>query len=327
MAPGRENRAIAGLSMGGGQAFTIGLKHLDRFAWSRGVQLRTGERYGVSPREHLPGFLDHPDEVNRKLKLLFFSCGTEDPRYPGQLDLADKLKQHGIHYVSYPTPACMSGRCGVAALAEFAQESFPGGTLMRRPILAARAAPRPARPRTSSRPRSTRTIRHLPHLRAQGLGSDSHRATGSAPLRRPNSPRTTAVIWSVTLGPLEPSIYIYSFTVDGVAIPDPVNPRMKLRARTSASLVEVKDDPPAFWEPRDVPHGTVEINWEKSKAINGETRAIWIYTPPEYAQDHPPLSRALPAPRLQRHRRRMDHGGQRELRPRQSARRQEGSCP
>jgi enterochelin esterase-like enzyme len=91
-------------------------------------------------------------------------------------------------------------------------------------------------------------------------------------------------VWSVTLGPFEPSIYIYSFNVDGVSIPDPVNPRIKLRARTSASMVEVKDDTPAFWEARDVPHGAVEINWEKSKAIAGETRAIWIYTPPDYAK-------------------------------------------
>jgi enterochelin esterase-like enzyme len=91
-------------------------------------------------------------------------------------------------------------------------------------------------------------------------------------------------VWSITVGPFEPSIYIYSFTVDGVAIPDPVNPRIKLRARTSASMVEVKDETPAFWEPRDVPHGVVEINWEKSEAIAGETRAIWIYTPPDYAK-------------------------------------------
>jgi len=91
-------------------------------------------------------------------------------------------------------------------------------------------------------------------------------------------------VWSVTLGPFEPSIYIYNFNVDGVAIPDPINPRIKLRARTSASMVEVKDDTPAFWEPRDVPHGAVEINWEKSKTIAGETRAIWIYTPPDYAK-------------------------------------------
>ena len=36
---------------------------------------------------------------------------------------------------------------------------------------------------------------------------------------------------------------------------------------------------------RDVPHGKVEINWEKSKAIHGETRAIWIYTPPGYEKN------------------------------------------
>src|SRR3954465_6278890 len=46
-------------------------------------------------------------------------------------------------------------------------------------------------------------------------------------------------VWSITLGPFEPSIYIYSFNLDGVAIPDPVNPLIKLRARTSASMVEV----------------------------------------------------------------------------------------
>src|SRR4051794_482739 len=46
-------------------------------------------------------------------------------------------------------------------------------------------------------------------------------------------------VWSVTLGPLAPGIAIYNFTVDGVAMADPVNPRMKLRARTSASLVEI----------------------------------------------------------------------------------------
>ena len=89
-------------------------------------------------------------------------------------------------------------------------------------------------------------------------------------------------VWSVTLGPLEPSIYIYSFTVDGLPIADPVNPRLKLRASTSASLVEVPDDSPAFWEPHDVPHGAVEINWEKSNVIHGETRQVWIYTPPGY---------------------------------------------
>jgi enterochelin esterase family protein len=124
VAAGRENRAITGLSMGGGQAFTIGLKHMDLFAWvgefSSGLVSDTDFRLD----KHLPGFLDSSDEVNRKLRLLFLSCGTEDPRYPGQLDLADNLKAHGIHYVWYPTPGVHEWKVWRHALAEFAQKVF-----------------------------------------------------------------------------------------------------------------------------------------------------------------------------------------------------------
>ncbi len=89
-------------------------------------------------------------------------------------------------------------------------------------------------------------------------------------------------VWSVTVGPLAPGIYLYTFSMDGVTIADPVNPRIKLRSRTSASMVEVPADPPALWQARDVPHGSVEINWRKSKVLNGDTRWIWVYTPPGY---------------------------------------------
>ncbi len=92
-------------------------------------------------------------------------------------------------------------------------------------------------------------------------------------------------IWSITVDPLDIGMYIYNFNVDGITMADPINPRMKLRSRTSASLVEVSGDAPAFWQVRDVPHGSVEINWQKSKAINGETRAIWVYTPPGYEKN------------------------------------------
>jgi enterochelin esterase family protein len=124
VAPGRENRAISGLSMGGGQAFTIGLKHLDQFAWvgefSSG--LVSDSEFRID--QHLPGFLDHTDDVNQKLKLLFLSCGTEDPRYPGQLDLLDVLKQHQIKYVWFPTPGVHEWKAWRHALAEFAQKVF-----------------------------------------------------------------------------------------------------------------------------------------------------------------------------------------------------------
>ncbi len=92
-------------------------------------------------------------------------------------------------------------------------------------------------------------------------------------------------VWSVTIGPLDPTVYIYTFNVDGVTMADPVNPNIKLRARTSASMVEVPATPPAIWDVRDVPHGSVEINWQKSAVINGETRWIWVYTPPGYEKE------------------------------------------
>lgn len=89
-------------------------------------------------------------------------------------------------------------------------------------------------------------------------------------------------IWSVTLGPLAPNGYLYSFTVDGVTIADPVNPDVKLRQRTSASLLEIPATPPAPWEARDVPHGSVEVNWLKSKVLDGSTRQVYVYLPPGY---------------------------------------------
>jgi enterochelin esterase family protein len=96
--------------------------------------------------------------------------------------------------------------------------------------------------------------------------------------------RDDAGIWSVTL-PIKPGMYIYHFVVDGMTIADPVNPRIKLRARTSASLVEVSGPELALWQSRDVPHGAVEINWQKSQVLHGETRWIWVYTPPGYEKD------------------------------------------
>jgi enterochelin esterase family protein len=124
VAPGRENRAITGLSMGGGQAFTIGLKHMDLFAWVGEFSSGLVSDTEFHLDKHLPGFLDHPEDVNRKLKLLFLSCGTEDPRYPGQLDLADNLKAHGIQYIWYPTPGVHEWKVWRHALAEFAQKVF-----------------------------------------------------------------------------------------------------------------------------------------------------------------------------------------------------------
>jgi enterochelin esterase family protein len=93
--------------------------------------------------------------------------------------------------------------------------------------------------------------------------------------------KDAAGIWSVTSPPLEATIHLYFFTLDGLAIADPVNPKIKLRTRTSASLVEVPGDPAPVWQIQAVPHGSVDWNWQHS-AVYNDTHEFFVYLPPGY---------------------------------------------
>ena len=98
--------------------------------------------------------------------------------------------------------------------------------------------------------------------------------------RRPMT-RDSAGVWSVTLGPFAPDLYDYTFRIDDVIVPDPANPSLTLGPRAAQSLIEVPGDSAELWDARDVPHGTVHINWYRSDAIGG-LRAVYVYTPPGY---------------------------------------------
>lgn len=88
-------------------------------------------------------------------------------------------------------------------------------------------------------------------------------------------------VWSVTIGPLPPEIWIYNFRIEGVDLPDPANISQMPRAAGTAisSFVEVSGDGPAFYDARAVPHGDVRMVPYESKAM-GVTRYVWVYTPP-----------------------------------------------
>ena len=90
-------------------------------------------------------------------------------------------------------------------------------------------------------------------------------------------------VWSVTVGPVEPDIYEYHFTVDGVDNLDQRNPVVKYNSRPNLieSVVEVAGSGPLFYDAKPVPHGTVSMRYYSSKATGG-TRRVFIYTPPNY---------------------------------------------
>lgn len=90
-------------------------------------------------------------------------------------------------------------------------------------------------------------------------------------------------VWSVTVGPIEPDIYEYHFTVDGVDNLDQRNPIVKYNSRPNLieSVVDVPGPAPMFYDVKAVPHGAVSMRYYPSKATGG-TRRAFIYTPPNY---------------------------------------------
>lgn len=90
-------------------------------------------------------------------------------------------------------------------------------------------------------------------------------------------------VWTATLGPLPPEIWVYNFRVQGVDVADPSNPAIKPvpPGFAMSSFVEVPGDTPAFYDSRPVLHGEVRMVLYESKTM-GVTRWVWIYTPPNY---------------------------------------------
>jgi enterochelin esterase-like enzyme len=86
----REGRAIAGLSMGGGQALGIGLKHLDQFAWIGGFSSALfGNREAI----------EDPADAAKKLRLLWVSCGDTDSLFNASKSFHEALEGKKVPHV------------------------------------------------------------------------------------------------------------------------------------------------------------------------------------------------------------------------------------
>jgi hypothetical protein len=90
----REHRAIAGLSMGAGQATAIGAANLDKFAYIAGFS-----GGGLSRGESAVD----PNEFNQKVKVFYLSMGTKE-NIDRFRQTCEALKKAGINFVSYEAP-------------------------------------------------------------------------------------------------------------------------------------------------------------------------------------------------------------------------------
>ena len=95
--------------------------------------------------------------------------------------------------------------------------------------------------------------------------------------------KNEAGLWSITVGPLPPELWTYTFSVDGVSTLDSANPNLQRDGTRYLSFVVVDGAPSGDYEIKDVPHGNVSQVWYDSATAPGITsRRMYIYTPPGY---------------------------------------------
>src|SRR6516165_6407987 len=74
-------------------------------------------------------------------------------------------------------------------------------------------------------------------------------------------------MWSVTVGPLDPEIYEYAFTVDSARVLDTANTMLKTGRALGGNLLEIGGTPPRFDEVQDVPHGSIQVRTYTSTPV------------------------------------------------------------
>jgi enterochelin esterase family protein len=90
-----DHRAIAGLSMGGGQALTIGLANTDRFHYVLGYSAAVGGQF-VSTDETLQKARASAAQTNTRLKLLWMSVGRQDFLFQADQRFSEELTAAGV---------------------------------------------------------------------------------------------------------------------------------------------------------------------------------------------------------------------------------------
>ncbi len=109
----QKDRAIAGLSMGGGQALTVGLGHLDLFGW-------LGAYSSAVPRDQsIDKLLADPKAINGKLRLFWIGCGRSDFLFQANQKFLERLNTEEIRHVAYITDGAHEWRLWRIYLNEF----------------------------------------------------------------------------------------------------------------------------------------------------------------------------------------------------------------
>ncbi|HEX5170999.1 MAG TPA: alpha/beta hydrolase-fold protein [Cyclobacteriaceae bacterium] len=268
----REHRAIAGLSMGGGQSLNFGLGNLDKFAWVGGFSSAPNTKV---PEELVPD----PEDAKKKLKLLWISCGDKDGLITFSKRTHEYLFRHDVPHIYYIEPGVHDFKVWKNGLYMFSQLIF-----------------KPVDPSTFTSyhtgigsPAST----NVPYAQYPQILPDNRvvfkvKAPDAQKVqvdlgKKYDMVKDTSGFWNVTTDPVVIGFHYYSLLIDGVALCDPSSQTFYGMGRM-ASGIDIPEPGVDFYFPRNVPHGQIR-NVNYYSETTKTWRRAFVYTPPGYDED------------------------------------------
>jgi len=267
----REHRAIAGLSMGGGQALNFGLGNLDKFAWIGA--------FSAAPNTKAPEVLiPNPEEAKAKLKLLWISCGDNDNLIMFSQRTHEYLQTNGIPHIYYIMPGGHDFKVWKSSLYLFSQFLFKPVDTSVFPKFTILGTPAPTNVRGAKYPQifPDNSVKfRIKAPEAQRIQIDLG--------KKYELVKDSAGFWEVTTDTISEGFHYYSLLIDGVAVADPASETFYGMGRM-ASGIEMPIKGENYYAVKDVPHGEIRIKRYFSTVFN-KWRQFYIYTPPGYDEN------------------------------------------
>jgi enterochelin esterase-like enzyme len=264
----REHRAIAGLSMGGGQSLNFGLGNLDQFAWVGG--------FSSAPNTKAPEVLvPDSEEAKEKLELLWISCGVDDGLLSFSQRTHEYLFRHDVPHIYYLEPGGHDFKVwknGLYMFSQFLFKPVDRSSFVKYSLL---GTPASSNVRNASYPQvlpDHRVIFRIKAPEADKVQIDLG--------KKYDMVKDTAGYWTVTTDSISRGFHYYSLLIDGVAVADPGSETYYGMGRM-ASGIEIPYKDGYFYALKDVPHGDIRIKKYYSEVLNS-WREMYVYTPPGY---------------------------------------------
>ncbi len=267
----KDHRAIAGLSMGGGQSLNFGLGNIDKFAWIGAFSAAPNTK---PPEQLIPDV----HKVRSGIKLIWISCGASDGLMSFSFRTHDFLLRNNIPHIYFTEPGVHDFKVWKNGLYMFSQLLFKPvdtATFSGYPVV---GAPATTNIRSAEYPQVFPDHRVSFRLKAPAAASVQVDLGKKYEMLRDSSG-----FWNVTTDSIGEGFHYYSIIIDGVAVCDPSSESFYGMGRM-ASGIEIPFSGGGYYALKNVPHGSVRMENYYSPVTNS-WRQIYIYTPPGYNSD------------------------------------------